>query len=141
MFGGTLGIVHVNKEGVEFVYFNHGSKAFMVIPTERKAHFQLQKSAQQPMLGMPMQTTPLQQSTSMQPVLTPANTVAHTRSSPQQPINQRVARQPTTPQQQVDPAQLLDMFLNQLAISGQLTLHQPAPSVGQLIRQTPPMTG
>jgi hypothetical protein len=99
MFGGTLGIVHVNKEGVEFVYFNHGSKAFMVIPTERKAHFQLQKSAQQPMLGMPMQTTPLQQSTSMQPVLTPANTVAHTRSSPQQPINQRVARQPTTPQQ------------------------------------------
>jgi hypothetical protein len=48
MFGGTPGIVHMNKEGVEFVYFNHGSKNFerinigpthahMVIPTERKA--------------------------------------------------------------------------------------------------------
>jgi hypothetical protein len=31
---------------------------------------------------MPVQTTPLQQPTSVQLVLTPANTVAHTRSSP-----------------------------------------------------------
>jgi hypothetical protein len=48
LFGGTPGIVHMNKEGVEFVYFNHGSKNFervnigpthahMVIPIERKA--------------------------------------------------------------------------------------------------------
>jgi hypothetical protein len=28
MFGGTPGAVHMNKDGVEFVYFNHGSKAF-----------------------------------------------------------------------------------------------------------------
>jgi hypothetical protein len=53
----------MNKEGVEFVYFNHGGKSFeivkispahahMVIPTERKAHVQPQKSAQQPTLGM-----------------------------------------------------------------------------------------
>jgi hypothetical protein len=27
-FGGTLGIVHMNGEGVVFVYFNHGSKNF-----------------------------------------------------------------------------------------------------------------
>jgi hypothetical protein len=27
-FGGTPGIVHMNGEGVVFVYFNHGSKAF-----------------------------------------------------------------------------------------------------------------
>jgi hypothetical protein len=69
--------------------FNHGSKAFervkislahahMVIPTERKALVQPQKSAQQRTLGMPVQTAPLQPSTSMQPVLTPANTVAYT---------------------------------------------------------------
>jgi hypothetical protein len=48
MFGGTPGTVHMTKEGVGFVYFNHESKAFervkispahahMVIPTERKA--------------------------------------------------------------------------------------------------------
>jgi hypothetical protein len=81
MFGGTPGTVHMTKEGVEFVYFNHGSKAFeriklglphalMVIPTERKAHVQPQKSAQQLMLGMPVQTAPLQQSTSMPHALT-----------------------------------------------------------------------
>jgi hypothetical protein len=45
-FGGTPGTVHMNGEGVVFVYFNHGSKAFervkissthahMVIPTEK----------------------------------------------------------------------------------------------------------
>jgi hypothetical protein len=50
---------------------------------------------QQLILGMPMQTAPLQQSTTMQAVLTPANTVAHTRSSPQQMINQGVTGQPT----------------------------------------------
>jgi hypothetical protein len=37
---------------------------------------------------MPIQTARIQQSTTMQAVLTPTNTVAHTRSSPQQPINQ-----------------------------------------------------
>jgi hypothetical protein len=52
MFGGTPGTVHMNKEGVEFVYFNHRSKAFervkispahahMVIPTKRKAPVQI----------------------------------------------------------------------------------------------------
>jgi hypothetical protein len=116
MFGGTPGTVHMNKEGVEFVYFNHRSKAFervkispahahMVIPTERKAHVQPQKSVLQPMLGMPVQTARLQQSTPMQPVLTPTNTVAHTRTSPQQPINHGVIGQPIIPQ--VDPAQVL----------------------------------
>jgi hypothetical protein len=118
----------MNKEGVEFVYFNNGSKAFervkispahahMVVLTKRKAHVQSQKSAQQPILGMSVQTTPLQQSTSMQHVLTPANTIAHTRSSLQQPIKQGVAGQPTTPQQQMDPTQVMKMLLNQLAIS------------------------
>jgi hypothetical protein len=43
---------------------------------------------QQPTLGMPIQTTPPQQSMTMQDVLTPANMMAHTRSSPQQLINQ-----------------------------------------------------
>jgi hypothetical protein len=38
----------------------------------------------------------------MQPVLTLANTVTHTRSSPQQPINQGVIGQLIIPQ--VDPA-------------------------------------
>jgi hypothetical protein len=28
MFGGTLGTVHMTTNGVAFVYFNHGSKAF-----------------------------------------------------------------------------------------------------------------
>jgi hypothetical protein len=48
MFGGTPGIVHMNGDGVEFVYFNHASKAFervkispahahMVKPTKWKA--------------------------------------------------------------------------------------------------------
>jgi hypothetical protein len=67
---------------------------------------------------MLVQTTPLQQSKSMQPVLTLANTVAHTRSSPQQPINQGRIGQPTTPKQQVDPMQALQMLLNQLSILG-----------------------
>jgi hypothetical protein len=53
----------------------------------------------------------------MQHVLTPANTIAHTRSSLQQPIKQGVAGQPTTPQQQMDPTQVMKMLLNQLAIS------------------------
>jgi hypothetical protein len=46
-FGGTIGTVHMTREGVEFVYFNHGSKNFervkispahahMVIPTEKR---------------------------------------------------------------------------------------------------------
>jgi hypothetical protein len=78
-FGGTLGTVHMNGEGVVFVYFNHGSKAFervkispahahMVIPTKKRAHIPPQKptpvlpqrSAQQLILGMPAQTAPLQ---------------------------------------------------------------------------------
>jgi hypothetical protein len=48
MFGGTPGTVHMNGDGVEFVYLNHGSKDFervktspahahMVIPTEKRA--------------------------------------------------------------------------------------------------------
>jgi hypothetical protein len=81
-FGGTLGNAHMNGEGVVFVYFNHGSKAFervkispthahMVIPTEKRAPIPPQKptptpsqrSAQQPILRMPVQTAPLQQPT------------------------------------------------------------------------------
>jgi hypothetical protein len=77
-FGGTPRTVHTNGEGVVFVYFNHGSKAFervkinpahahMVIPTEKRALIPPQKptsvppqrSAQQPILGMPVQTAPL----------------------------------------------------------------------------------
>jgi hypothetical protein len=46
---------------------------------------------QQPTLGMPIHTALPQQSTTMQVVLTPTSTVAHTRSSPQQPINQGAA--------------------------------------------------
>jgi hypothetical protein len=113
-FGCTLRTAHMKGEGVVFVYFNHGSKTFerfkispvhahMVIPTKKRPPIPHQrpnptppqKSAQQPILGMPMQTAPLQQptlgmpkqtappqqSTTMQVVLTPANTVAHTRSS------------------------------------------------------------
>jgi hypothetical protein len=68
----------MNREDVVFVYFNHGSKAFervktspahahMVIPTERKAPIPHEKpnpappqrSAQQSIRGMPMETTPL----------------------------------------------------------------------------------
>jgi hypothetical protein len=69
MFGGTPGTVYMTKEGLEFVYFNHWSKAFervkispthahMVIPTERKAPVPPQKPAPQLALGMPMQTAP-----------------------------------------------------------------------------------
>jgi hypothetical protein len=43
---------------------------------------------QQPTFGIPIQIAPSQQSMIMQVVLTSANTVAHTRSSPHQPINQ-----------------------------------------------------
>jgi hypothetical protein len=79
MFGGTPGTVHMNGDGVEFIYFIHGSEAFervkmspvhahMVIPIEIKSPFlpqkqspvQPQKSAQQQILGMPVQTAPLQ---------------------------------------------------------------------------------
>jgi hypothetical protein len=42
---------------------------------------------------------------------------------------------------QVDPTQVLQMLLNQLAISSQLNLHQPAPSGSQPIKQIPPVTG
>jgi hypothetical protein len=150
MFGGTPGTVHMNKEGVEFIYFNHGSKAFervkispahahMVIPTERKDPVQPQKSAQQPTLGILVQTAPLRQSTPLQLVLTPANTMAHTRSPPQQPINQGVARQLAIPQ--VDPTHVLQMLLNQLVISSQLNLQLLAPSAGQPIGQIPPVMG
>jgi hypothetical protein len=78
-FGGTPGTVHMNGEGVVFVYFNHESKAFervkispahahMFIPTEKRALIPPhnptfappQRSAQQPILGMPVQTAPLQ---------------------------------------------------------------------------------
>jgi hypothetical protein len=78
MFGGTLGTVHMNGDGVKFVYFNHGSKAFerfkinaahdrLVIPTEKRTPLPpqrptptpSQRSAQQPILGMPMQTVPI----------------------------------------------------------------------------------
>jgi hypothetical protein len=48
---------------------------------------------QQPTLGMPIQTALPQQSMIMQAVLTLGNTVAHTRSSPQRPINQGAAGQ------------------------------------------------
>jgi hypothetical protein len=68
----------------------------MVIPMERKAHVPPQRLAPQSTLGMPVQTTPLQQSTSLHTVLTLANKVAYTRSSPQQPISQGMARQPAT---------------------------------------------
>jgi hypothetical protein len=56
----------------------------------------------------------------MQAVLTPANMVAHTRSSPQQPMNQGTTGQAVFPQ--VDSAQLLQTLLNQLAISSQLSM-------------------
>jgi hypothetical protein len=36
--------------------------------------------------------------------------------------------------------QVMQMLLNQLAISGHLNLHQPVPSAGQPIGQIPPMT-
>jgi hypothetical protein len=40
----------------------------------------------------------------------------------------------------MDPTQTMQMLLNHLAISGQLNLHQPVPSVGQPIGQIPPVT-
>jgi hypothetical protein len=86
---------------------------------------------QQPTLGMPIQTAPHQQSMTMQAVFTPTNTVVHTRSSPQQPINQGAAGQPVVPQ--VDSAQLLQTLLNQLAISSQLSMQQIAPLPNQPI--------
>jgi hypothetical protein len=76
----------------------------------------------------------------VQPVLIPANTIAHTRSSPQQPINQGMSRQPATQRQQVDPMQTLHMLLSQLASSGQLNLYQPVPSAGLPIGQIPLVT-
>jgi hypothetical protein len=156
-FGGTPGTVHMTEEGMMFVYFNHVSKNFErvkispahahmvkrtekrpLIPTQRPNPTPPQRSAQQPILEMPMQTAPLQQPTleipiqttppqqsmTMQAVVTPANTVVHTRSSPQQLINQGVAGQSVVPQ--VDSAQLLQTLLNQLAISSQLNMQQPA---------------
>jgi hypothetical protein len=84
-------------------------------------------------LGMPIQTAQLQQSTTLKVVLTPANTVAHTRSSPQQPINEGAIGQPVIPQ--VDSAQLLQTLLNQLSISSQLNAQQSAPSASQPIGQ------
>jgi hypothetical protein len=48
----------------------------------------------------------------MQPILTSANTITHTRSSPLQPINLGMTGQPTAPQQLVDPTQALQMVLN-----------------------------
>jgi hypothetical protein len=63
--------------------------------------------------------------------------MGHTRSSPQQPINLGVTGRPI---QQVDPAQVLQPFLNQLAISSQLNLQQSTPSAGQPIGQAPPIT-
>jgi hypothetical protein len=74
----------------------------------------------------------------MQVVLTPANTVAHTRSSPQQLINQGAAGQPVIPQ--VDSTQLLQTLLIQLAISRQLNMQQPVSSASQLIEQATPVT-
>jgi hypothetical protein len=52
---GTPGTVHVNEDGVEFVYFNHGRKAFeivkinpahthMIIPTKKRAPIPPQRS-------------------------------------------------------------------------------------------------
>jgi hypothetical protein len=95
------------------------TSAHMVIPTKKRAPIPPQRphptppqrSAQQPILGMPVQTSPLQQptlwmpiqtaplqqSTTMQAVLTPANTVAHTRSSSQQLIDQGAIGQPVVP--------------------------------------------
>jgi hypothetical protein len=70
----------------------------------------------------------------MQVVLTPANIVAHSRSSPQQPINQGAIGQPVVPQ--MDSAQLLRTLLNQLTISSQLNTQQPAPLASQPIGHT-----
>jgi hypothetical protein len=61
MFGVTPWTVHMTKEGLEFVYFNHGNKAIervkinpthahMVTPMERKAPIPPQKHVPQPTL-------------------------------------------------------------------------------------------
>jgi hypothetical protein len=87
MFGGVLQGLHMTK-GVEFAYFNQRIKGFarvkinpahahMVIPIERKAPVPPQKSAPRPIIGQPIQTTPLQQTTTLQPVMTLAHTVSH----------------------------------------------------------------
>jgi hypothetical protein len=88
---------------------------------------------------MPMQTAMPQQSTTMQVVLTLANTVAHTRSSPHQLINQGATGQPVFPQ--VESTQLLQTLLNQLAISSRLSTQQIALSANQPIEQVTPVTG
>jgi hypothetical protein len=75
----------------------------------------------------------------MQVVLTSANTVAHTGSSPQQPINQGTTGHPMFPQ--VDSVQLLQTLLNQLPISSQLSTQQVGPSADQPIEQVTPITG
>jgi hypothetical protein len=112
MFRGTPGVVHMTKEVVEFVYFNHGNKAFEVIPMERKALVPPQIPTPQPILGMHVQITPLQQSASVQPVITSANTITHTRSSPQQPINQGVIRQLATQPQQMGKGFVFSCFVS-----------------------------
>jgi hypothetical protein len=41
MFGGTPRTLHMNRDGAEFVYFNHGSKAFervKISPAHAHAH-------------------------------------------------------------------------------------------------------
>jgi hypothetical protein len=76
-FGGTPRTAHMNGEGVVFVYFNHGkafervkinpAHAHMVIPTEkippipswRSNLAPPQRSAQPPVLGMPVPTASL----------------------------------------------------------------------------------
>jgi hypothetical protein len=87
-FGGTPGTAHMTGE-VVFVYFNHGSKTFerfkinpahahMVIPTEKRLPIPPQRpgptptrrSVHQPILKMPMQTTPQQQPTLGMPIQT-----------------------------------------------------------------------
>jgi hypothetical protein len=123
----------MTKERLEFVYFNHGSKAFervkispddahMVLPIERKAPVSPKKSAPQSIWGQPIQTTPLQQTTLLQPIMT----LAH-----------GMIRQPVTQPQQIYLVQTMQMLLTQLASSCQLNLHQPTPSARQPIRQTP----
>jgi hypothetical protein len=148
-FGGTPGTVHMTGEGVVFVYFNHGSKTFerfyispshahMVILTERRPPIPSQRpnptppqrSAQQPILGMPVQTALQQQPTFGLPIQT---------APPQQPINQGVEGQPVFPQ--VDSTQLLQTLLNQLAISSQLNTQQLAPSASRSIEQATFVTG
>jgi hypothetical protein len=162
MMGEGVVFVYFNHVSKNFDRFKISpTHAHMVIPTEKRLPIPPQRpdltppqrSAQQPILGMPVQTATqqqptlgmpiqtalLQQSTTMQAVLIPATTVDHTRSSPQQPINQGAAGQPVFPQ--VDSAQLLQTLLNQLAISSQLSMQQVAPSANQPIEQVTPVAG